>query len=129
MPSSQCLSVCTPIVRNISDSYSNKEPTNSIVSSLICAHAAPWVFTKILKSVLALLQQWDFRFIAYMDEILVLTELREIIIDHIREYSTCLRKPEIYHLPFTLTPVQAKEFLGVTVDSQAIELQLPLMQI
>lgn len=46
--------------------------------------SAPWVFTKILKPALALLQQKGVTLLAYMDDILVLTESKEMIVDNLK---------------------------------------------
>ena len=44
--------------------------------------SVPWVFTKTLKPVLALLRKMGVRLVAYIDNILVLAESRELALDH-----------------------------------------------
>ena len=45
--------------------------------------SAPWVFTKTLKPALALLQEMGVRLIAYIDDILVLAESKELAVSHV----------------------------------------------
>jgi len=93
--------------------------------------SAPWVFTKTLKPVLALLQQKGVRLIAYMDGILVLVESKEMISDHLVGMVYLLENLGfiINQKKSILTPTQVIEFLGLTVDSQAMELRLPVGKI
>ena len=44
--------------------------------------SAPWVFTKTLKPVLALLREMGMRLVAYIDDILILAESKERALDH-----------------------------------------------
>ena len=93
--------------------------------------SAPWVFTKTLKPVLALLQQKGVRLIAYMDGILVLVESKEMISDHLVGMVYLLENLGfiINQKKSILTPTQVIEFLDLTVDSQAMELRLPVGKI
>ena len=92
--------------------------------------SAPWVFTKTLKPVLAVLRERGVRLIAYIDNILVMTESRNLIQDQVTGMLyllECLgfivnRKKSI------LNPTQVIEFLGLSVDSIAMELRLPLIK-
>ena len=92
--------------------------------------SAPWVFTKTLKPVLAVLRERGVRLIAYIDNILILAESRDLIQDQVTGMLyllECLgfivnRKKSI------LNPTQVIEFLGLSVDSIAMELRLPLIK-
>ena len=89
--------------------------------------SAPWVFTKTLKPVLALLREMGVRLIAYIDNILVLAESQELAKDHVRRVVyllTCLGF-QINKEKSVVEPVQTLEFLGLTVDTVSIELRLP----
>ena len=89
--------------------------------------SAPWVFTKTLKPVLAVLRERGVRLIAYIDDIQILAESRDLIQDQVTGMLyllECLgfivnRKKSI------LNPTQVIEFLGLSVDSIAMELRLP----
>ena len=90
--------------------------------------SALWVFTKTLKPVLAILRKRGVKLIAYIDDILILAESRDLIQDQVTGMFyllECLgfivnRKKSI------LNPTQVIEFLGLSVDSIAMELRLPL---
>ena len=92
--------------------------------------SAPWVFTKTLKPVLAVLRERGVRLIAYVDDILILAESRDLIQDQVTGMLyllECLgfivdRKKSI------LNPTQVIEFLGLSVDSIAMKLRLPLIK-
>ena len=93
--------------------------------------SAPWVFTKTLKPVLALLREMGVRLIAYIDDILVLVESRE----QARRQAEAL----VYLLQClgfrvntkksVLEPAQMLDFLGFTVDTVQMELKLPVDKI
>jgi len=93
--------------------------------------SAPWVFTKTLKPALALLRQKGVRLIAYMDDILLLAESREMLVDYLTGKVHLLENLEfvINQKKSVLTPAQSMEFLGLTVDSLAMELRLPPIKI
>ena len=93
--------------------------------------SAPWVFTKTLKPALALLRQKGVRLIAYMDDILLLAESREMLVDYLTGKVHLLENLEfvINQKKSVLTPAQSMEFLGLTVDSLAMELHLPPIKI
>ena len=88
------------------------------------------MFTKTLKPVLAVLRERGVRLIAYIDDILILAESRNLIQDQVMGMLyllECLgfivnRKKSI------LNPTQVIEFLGLSVDSIAMELRLPLIK-
>ena len=93
--------------------------------------SAPWVFTKVLKPALALLRQEGVRLIAYIDDILVLAESKEMVVNHLTGIVYLLENLGfiINQKKSVLTPAQTIEFLGLTVDSLAMELRLPLIKI
>ena len=88
---------------------------------------APWVFTKTLKPALTLLRELGIRLVAYIDDILVLTETEEIARNHTSALIYLLESlGYIVHPVKTVTiPSQEIEFLGMMVDSRAMELRLP----
>ena len=92
---------------------------------------APWVFTKALKPALALLRQMGIRFIAYIDDILILAESQEIALDHTSALTYLLQCLGfvINHEKSVLRPTRKIKFLGITVDSAQSELRLPLRKI
>ena len=51
--------------------------------------SAPWVFTKTLKPVLALLQEMSMRLVAYIDDILILAESKEMAVIMRKAWCTC----------------------------------------
>ena len=68
--------------------------------------------------------------IAYMDDILVLVESKELITDHLTGMMYLLENLGliINQKKSVLSSTQEIEFLGLMVDSQAMELQLPVPQ-
>ena len=92
--------------------------------------SAPWVFTKTLKPALALLWQKGMRLIAYIDDILLIAESKEMLINHLAGTVHLLENLGfiINQKKSVLTPAQSMEFLGLTVDSLAMELRLPLIK-
>uniref|UniRef100_A0A1X7SH48 Reverse transcriptase domain-containing protein n=1 Tax=Amphimedon queenslandica TaxID=400682 RepID=A0A1X7SH48_AMPQE len=88
---------------------------------------APWVFTKTLKPVLTLLRELGVRLVAYIDDILVLAETKEMAQCHTEALMYLLQNlGYIIHPEKTVTqPAQEIEFLGMMVDSRALELRLP----
>lgn len=89
--------------------------------------SAPWVFTKTLKPVMALLRELGVRLIIYIDDILILGESTQQVEDHAAALVFLLE-----HLGFIinskkslLSPTQVMEFLGVLVNTLEMELKLP----
>ena len=93
--------------------------------------SAPWVFTKTLKPALALLREMGVRLIAYIDDILILAETKEMAQNHIRGLSYLLQSLgfKINYKKSILEPTQIIEFLGIMVNSVLMELSLPLQKI
>ena len=89
--------------------------------------SAPWVFTKTLKPISALLREMGVRMIVYIDDILILAESRDLLNDHVTGLVyllECLgfiinKKKSI------LTLSRSLEFLGFVVDTLTMELKLP----
>ena len=90
--------------------------------------SAPWVFTKTLRPALALLREMGVRLIAYIDDILVLAESKELAVSHVEAVVYLLQCLgfQINQKKSVLEPAQTMEFLGRTVDTVAMELRLPL---
>ena len=84
--------------------------------------SAPWVFTKTMKPALAILQERGVWLIAYIDDLLLLAESKDLILDQVtgvRYLLECLGfivniKKSI------LDPAQVIDFLGLSVDSLGI---------
>ena len=89
--------------------------------SLACA---PWVFTKVLKSIAAQLRQLGMRLIVYIDNILILAGSSERAWEHViglmENLGFVISKPKC-----VLEPTQSIEFLGFSVNSVQQELSLP----
>lgn len=90
--------------------------------------SAPWVFTKTLKPVIALLRELGVRLIAYIDNILILAESREELEIHTVALIYLLEcMGYIINWKKSITnPAQTLEFLGLIVDTLSMELILPL---
>ena len=93
--------------------------------------SAPWVFTKVLKPALAMLCQRGVRLISYIDDILLIAGSKDQALDQVQALVYLLEC-----LGFTinteksvLTPDQTIEFLGLTVNSNKMELHLPATKI
>ena len=93
--------------------------------------SASWVFTKTLKPALAILRERGVHLKAYIDDILILAESRELILDHVtgmRYLLECLGFI-VNTKKSVLNPAQVIEFLGLFVDSIAMEIRLPPIKI
>ena len=89
--------------------------------------SAPWVFTKTLKPVVAYLRQLGVRLIIYIDDILIMARTESLALSHVEALQYLLE-----NLGFIVNtkksifkPVQAIEFLGLTVSSRDMTLYLP----
>ena len=93
--------------------------------------SAPGVFTKTLKPALALLHARGVRLIAYIDDILVLAESKELLLDHLEGMSYLLECLGfiINAEKSVMIPSHIIELLGLTVNSTIIELSLPPLKI
>ena len=93
--------------------------------------SAPWVFTKTLKSALALLRAKGVRLIAYIDDILVLAESKELLLDHLEGICYLLECLGfiINTEKSVMIPDHVIVFLGLTVNSTSMELSLPPVKI
>ena len=88
---------------------------------------APRVFTKVLKPAVELLRSIGIRLVIYMDDMLLMANLKHLILE-----QTYIALFLLENLGFVinnkksvLTPCQQIEFLGMTVDSQSMVLKLP----
>ncbi|XP_063289505.1 uncharacterized protein LOC134573649 [Pelobates fuscus] len=89
--------------------------------------SAPWCFTKVLKPVVAFLRLHGVRLIIYLDDILILSGTRSLLLEHLG-WALHL----IQNLGFlvnwkksVLIPSQQMEFLGFRIDSVLQVLCLP----
>ena len=88
--------------------------------------AAPWVFTKTTRPVVAALREIRLYLIIYMDDILM-AETESLLKDHVTAVVYLLKNLGfvINHPKLEFTPTQEIEFLGFTVNSSIMELKLP----
>ncbi|XP_065902413.1 uncharacterized protein [Dysidea avara] len=93
--------------------------------------SAPWVFTKTLKPALAILRERGVRLLAYIDDILILAESRDLILDQVTGMLYLLQCLGfiVNTKKSVLNPAQVIEFLGLSVDSVAMEIRLPPIKI
>ena len=88
--------------------------------------SAPWIFTKILKPVAALLREHGVRLIVYIDDMLIMSESIDLAKEHTAALTYLLE-----NLGFLLSeksvskPAQEMDFLGMVVDSVAMRLKIP----
>ena len=89
--------------------------------------AAPWVFTKTTRPVVAALRQIGLRLIIYIDDILIMAETESLLKDHVTAVVYLLENLGfvINHPKSELAPTQEIQFLGFTVNSSTMELKLP----
>ncbi|KAM4807615.1 LOW QUALITY PROTEIN: uncharacterized protein WCC33_005133 [Rhinophrynus dorsalis] len=93
--------------------------------------SAPWCFTKLMKPVVAFLRSRGFRFIIYLDYILIMSQDPKLLL---RQTNFTIHF--LSDLGFLvnwkksqLIPSQRLEFLGFTVDSRETSLSLPKSKI
>lgn len=90
--------------------------------------SAPWVFTKTLKPVIALLRELGVRLVIYIDDILLMAEsmgLAEEQAAGVIYLLECLGFIIHKDTKSILTPAQIMEFLGIIADSTLMEFRLP----
>ena len=92
---------------------------------------APWMFTKVMKPLMTLLRSWGIRIIVYIDDMLVMARTREEAKQHMEVLVFLLEAlgfivNQEKSLPI---PAQELEFLGLSVDSQSLQLKLPSKKI
>lgn len=86
--------------------------------------SAPWVFTKTLKPVAALLRELG----VYIDDILIMAESMELAKEEVMTLTyllECLGFIIHKDKKSVLIPAQTMDFLGLTIDSVLMELRLP----
>ena len=87
--------------------------------------SAPWIFTKILKPVAALLREHGVRLVVYIDDFLIMAESKDLAEEHTAALVFLLE-----NLGFLLSaksvmiPSQSMEFLGFMLDSHTMRLQV-----
>ena len=88
---------------------------------------APRTFTKVLKPVMTLLRSWGVRIIVYIDDMLILAETPEQASQHLETLLWILQALGfiVNQDKSVFTPAQEIEFLGLVVNSVAMELSLP----
>ena len=88
---------------------------------------APWTFTKVMKPMMTLLRSWGIRIIIYIDDMLILANSKKEASQHLEVLVFLLEALGfiINQEKSLLSPVQEIEFLGLMVDSLAIQLKLP----
>ena len=89
---------------------------------------APWVFTKLMKPLMTLLRSWGIRIIIYIDDMLIMADSKEEASQHLEVLVHLLEALGfiINQEKSLLCPVQEIEFLGLMVDSLALQLKLPV---
>ena len=88
---------------------------------------APWVFTKLMKTVVTLLRSWGFRMIIYIDDILVMAESATLVRQHL-EVLVHLLQCLGFLINFeksVMSPTQELEFLGMVVNTDTLTVSLP----
>ncbi|KAK2564054.1 hypothetical protein P5673_012272 [Acropora cervicornis] len=89
--------------------------------------SAPRVLTKLMKPVVALLQQLGIRLIVYLDDMLMMAQSRDIAL-HLTSTALDLLQGLGFMINFlksVLVPSTKMEFLGFVVDSISLSLALP----
>ena len=89
--------------------------------------SAPWVFTKTLKPVATILRELVVRLVIYLDDILLMANSSQRARDHTSALIYLLQNLGfIVHPEKSITqPAQRVEFLGMTIDTTSMELQVP----
>ena len=88
---------------------------------------APWVFTTVMKPLMALLREWGIRIIIHIDDMLILAESRDAATQHLEVLLFLLEALGfiVNSEKSILCPAQQLEFLGLVVDSVSLQLRLP----
>ena len=92
---------------------------------------APWTFTKVMKPLMGLVRAWGIRIIIYIDDMLVLSESKEMAAQHLEVLTFLLEALGfiVNGEKSILCPSQELELLGLLVDSQSLQLKLPIEKI
>lgn len=88
---------------------------------------APWIFTRLMKPVMARLRQEGIRLVIYLDDILVMAQSAELLRQHTRRVVELLAQLGwvINWKKSDTTPSQVKTYLGVSIDSARMSSSLP----
>ena len=89
--------------------------------------SAPWVFTKTLKPVVALLRELGVRMVVYIDDILILAETREALKNQVEALVYLLEVVGfiINQKKSIMAPTQSLDFLGLMIDTRSMIISLP----
>lgn len=90
--------------------------------------SAPWVFTKIMKPVVAFFRTLGFRLVIYLDDILVMDQCPQGLREATVRITTTLSQLGfvINNEKSELTPSQNLQFLGFGINTLSMLIQLPL---
>ena len=89
---------------------------------------APWLFTKVMKPLVAALRSQGVRLIIYLDDILIIASSVEVLNSHKKRAIDLLESLGfiINYKKSNITPSQQIVFLGMLVDSMLMQFILPL---
>lgn len=88
--------------------------------------SAQWILTKILKPVAALLKEHGVRLIIYIDDILIMSESKQLAEEYTAATSHLLKNLYFqFSEKSAPTPSQTIEFLGMVVDFVTMKLKVP----
>ena len=87
---------------------------------------APIVFTKLLKPAIELLRATGIHLVIYIDDMLVVAHSNQMLRQHVYQVLFLLENLGfiINSKKSVLSPIQEIEFLGMTVNSQTMEIKL-----
>lgn len=92
--------------------------------------SAPWVFTKLLRSVVTKLRGKGIHLIIYLDDILIFNPCKARLLNHLGTVKSLLES-----LGFVINveksiqiPSQKIEFLGLIIDTTSLHLSIPVSQ-
>jgi len=89
--------------------------------------SAPRIFTKLLWPVMAHLRFLGLRTVIYLDDILIMTEGREVLQQQVQQMITLLEQLgfTVNRMKSVLEPSHFSMYLGLMVDATLMELLLP----
>ncbi|KAJ8018825.1 hypothetical protein HOLleu_42972 [Holothuria leucospilota] len=123
---------CLPVYPNCQESQklskvSVERNQVSVLQPSFGLATAPLVFTKLLKPVVSHLRQQGIRLIVYLDDFLFLNQSSENLVEEMS-----IAKALLENLGFTINqkksifvPSKTVEFLGLSVESESLQLSLP----
>ena len=89
--------------------------------------SAPWVFTKTLRPLVGTLRERGVRLIQYIDDILIMSETKDLAVEHTAATTYLLQNLGfiIHPTKSQLSPSQELEFLGMMVNTLTMTLRVP----